>query len=173
MACISQSAGLVSINDLDPLFTILEVKGPNGAEQSCLCVSVCERQRHREKESPCDCLLQLDEVLVCDSWGRWSNLSFIRPYWAVHRQVCVCVCLLYQEHLGELYEYLCVCVPKIHTVGSSLMGCAGYCAWTVIHACDFLHRHELICLISLTFKSFYIVICLHVYVQCLFTNCGV
>lgn len=91
MACISQSAGLVSINDLDPLFTILEVKGPNGAEQSCLYVCVCvwldecvtlcvQRQRHREKESPCDCVLQLDEVLVCDSWGRWSNLSFIRPY---------------------------------------------------------------------------------------------
>lgn len=63
-----------------------------------------------------------------------------------------------------------VCVPKIHTVGSSLMGCAGYCTWTVIHAGDFLHSRELIRLISLTFKSFYIFICVHVYVQHLFTK---
>lgn len=41
MACISQSAGLVSINDLDPLFTILEVKGLmelNKAASVCECV---------------------------------------------------------------------------------------------------------------------------------------
>lgn len=72
MACISQSAGLVSINDLDPLFTILEVKGPNGAEQSCLCVSrvclrvrVCVRDRDTEREKA--------PVTVCYSLMRsWS-----------------------------------------------------------------------------------------------------
>lgn len=52
MACISQSAGLVSINDLDPLFTILEVKGPNGAEQSCLCVCVSVRDRDTVDRKP-------------------------------------------------------------------------------------------------------------------------
>lgn len=75
VACISQSAGLVSINDLDPLFTILEVKGPNGAEQSCLCVSlcvcvrvcVCVRDRDTErKKAP---------VTVCYSLMRsWSAI---------------------------------------------------------------------------------------------------
>lgn len=30
-----------TINDLDPLFTILAVEGPNRAEQSCLCVRLC------------------------------------------------------------------------------------------------------------------------------------
>ena len=83
MACISQSTGLVSINDLDPLFTILEVEGPNGPEQSCLCVCVSVWVRETETlrvRKPPMTVLQLDEVLVCDSWGRWFNLSFIRPY---------------------------------------------------------------------------------------------
>lgn len=44
-------------------FTILEVKVSNEAEQSLLIERV-ERERltHRKKGSPCDCLLQLDEV---------------------------------------------------------------------------------------------------------------
>lgn len=135
-ARISQSAGLVSNNDLDPLLTILEVKGPNGVEQSCLCECVCAREcvtpthshTQRERKSPCDCLLQLDEVLVCDSWGRRSNLSFIRPYWAVCRQVCVCVFSI--KTIWQCFMSTFVCVPEIHSTGSSLMGCERYCTWT-------------------------------------------
>lgn len=60
----------------------------NKAACVIVCVCVCERvcntdtltHTERGRKSPCDCLLQLDEVLVCDSWGRRSNLSFIRPY---------------------------------------------------------------------------------------------
>lgn len=78
-------------------------------------------------------MLQLDEVLVCDSWGRWSNLSFIRPYWAVCKQVCVCVFSI--KNIWQRFMSTFVCVPKIHCAGSGLMGCERYCTWTLFHAC--------------------------------------
>jgi len=142
---------------------------PNKAACVCVCVCVyvivCERQRHREKESPCDCVLQLDEVLDCDSWGRWSNLSFIRPYWAACRQVClclcvsVCVCVFSIKSIWQIFMSTFVCVPNIHSVGSSLMSCARYFTRTLLHA----YERWAFGLISLAFKSFnmsFVYICL-------------
>lgn len=106
-------------------------------ESLCVWVSLCagEPDTHRKRESPCNCLLRLDEVLVCDFWGRWSNLSFIRPYWAVCRQVWVCVFSIrsiWQCSMGTF-----VCVSKIHLAGSSLMGCERYCTQISSHALFF------------------------------------
>lgn len=144
MACISQSAGLVSINDLDPLFTILEVKGPNGAEQSCLCVceSVCvcvwETETQRERKPLWLC------VTAWWGLGLWFLGEVVQSklYSALlsceQAGVCVCVrmCVFSIKSIWRIFMSAFVCVPNIHSVGSSLMGCVRYFTWIPFHACE-------------------------------------